>query len=113
MKSCSLCKQKLSLKQFQTNAIGTFGRQSACKECRKKYVRTKYQVARTQYSKMQTPEMTLDELLWWLHHKTNFNLYHALWKKEGYPTSLRPRIRRIDTKKPYSLENLQVLNTGK
>ena len=109
MKRCSICKAEKPLGDFDTLPRGTYGRQSGCKECRKAYTRTEYQVIRTQWAKMPEPKVSLDEILWWAQHETLFNSYFKQWEEGGYLRKQKPKIRRKDTTQPYLASNLKVL----
>ena len=57
------------------------------------------------------PEYTLDEFNEWLDNNPTWNRLYITWLIREYPKHLTPRVYRIDSSKPYTLNNLAVSTT--
>lgn len=121
MKYCPKCALTLPLDMFDAQATGKLGKRSDCKECRKKYVRTKQGVAKTLYtyqkskSKMRgyaLPSYSEAELFAWLMNQPKFHTLYDTWVASGYLTNLKPSVDRIDDYYSYTIPNIQVMTWG-
>lgn len=118
MKQCSQCKRELPLDAFDKQKTGKLGRRADCKECRKRFTRTKEGLVKALFSNQkakskkrgyQPPKYTEKELFNWMNQQQKFHTLYATWIKAGYPTKLKPSIDRIDDYKTYALDNIQVV----
>ena len=57
------------------------------------------------------PDYTLDEFNEWLDDNPTWNRLYIAWLFRKYPKDLTPRVYRIDSTKPYTLNNLAVSTT--
>ena len=57
------------------------------------------------------PEYTLDEFNEWLDNNPTWNRLYISWLFKKCPKDLTPRVYRIDSTKPYTLNNLAVSTT--
>jgi len=60
----------------------------------------------------QLPKYTKAELTQWLFSQESFDKLYDIWVKSGYITTLKPSVDRIDDKKGYSFNNIQLMTWG-
>lgn len=88
------------------------------KEYYKNYKRTKKGLIQVSYYGQRRtakrrghhfPDYDLYSLYWWCIQQSRFNYLYRKWVKSGYIPALRPTVDRIDSKKSYTMDNLQIL----
>jgi len=117
LKRCPTCDTKKSLDSFTKAKHKLFKLRSGCKECKLAYTRTiegllsqvyRSQRASSKRRKHPMPNYTREELSVWMHENGLEALYED-WVTSGYKKSLRPSTDRIDSLKPYTLDNLELV----
>ncbi len=94
-----------------------------CKECDRKrisdYRKTKQGLIGTIYQSqklssknrnMELPNYTLKELREWCHKQPKFDKLYLDWVVSGYNKMKVPSIDRLDDYKPYTFDNIQLMN---
>lgn len=121
MKTCSVCKQNLPLDMFNKQSTGKQGVRADCKDCLKRFVRSKHGVINQMYSssisrtkkKGFTPvSFTKEELEKWVYSSKEFHALYDEWVLEVYPTALKPSLDRLDDYKGYSLDNIRIVTAN-
>jgi len=117
LKRCTICDTKKSLDSFTKSKYKLFKLEPSCKECKLEYDRTieglltiiyGSQRSSSKRRKHPMPDYTKQELLLWMHENGLEALYKD-WVASGYRKSLRPSTDRIDSLKPYILDNLELV----
>ena len=117
LKRCTTCDVKKSLDNFSKQAIGVFGLYPRCKECVLEYSRTipgltsviwSGQKTSSRQRKHPKPDYTKEELSIWMHENGLEGLYKD-WVVSGHDKDLRPSVDRVDSLKPYTLDNLELV----
>jgi len=117
LKRCTACDTKKSLDSFTKNKTGLFKLESRCKECALEYNRTVEGLVRDIYGgqrsssrhrKHPMPSYSKKELISWLYENGLEALYKA-WVASGYKKSLRPSTDRLDSLKPYTFDNMELV----
>ena len=118
MKICSICKIELPLEAFDTQSTGKLGKRADCKECRKRFIRSKVGVVKSIHSNQiatsrkrnhPPPSYTEAELFDWFWKQSNAEALYANWIASGYSTELHPSVDRLDDYLPYTLDNIQLI----
>lgn len=121
MKICSICLLSLALDQFDVQSTGAMGRRADCKECRKRFNRTKEGVVALLYSTQRAkskkrghpaPAYTRDQLFTWLWAQPTADTLYKLWELSGYDKDLKPSVDRLDDYLPYQLDNIRLIPWG-
>lgn len=121
MKTCSVCKQNLPLDMFNKQSTGKQGVRADCKDCLKRFIRSKHGVINQMYSgcisrtkkKGFTPvSFSKDELEKWVYSNKEFHPLYDEWVLQDYPTILKPSLDRLDDYKGYSLENIRIVTAN-
>ena len=117
LKRCAGCDVKKSLGSFSKAKHRLFKLQSSCKECALGYARTaeglllqiySAQRSNSRLRKRPVPSYTKQELSVWMQENGLETLYKD-WVASGYEKSLRPSTDRLDSLKPYTLDNLELV----
>ena len=118
MKTCSICKTELPLEAFDTQSTGKLGKRADCKECRKRFTRSKVGVVKAIYSSQiaksrkrnhPPPSYTETELFDWFWKQPNADTLYTNWIASEYNTDLHPSVDRLDDYLPYTLNNIQLI----
>ena len=118
MKVCSQCKMELALHFFDVQATGKQGRRADCKDCRKRFTRSKEGLVKSLFTQQKAkaikrgyapPDYTEAELLAWAIASKQFHTLYWDWVGSNYNTKLRPSFDRLNDYISYSLSNLQVM----
>lgn len=121
MKTCSVCKKNLPLDMFNKQSTGKQGVRADCKDCLKRFIRSKHGVINQMYSssisrtkkKGFTPvSFTKEELKKWVYSRKEFHTLYDKWVLEDYPTALKPSLDRLDDYKGYSLDNIRIVTAN-
>lgn len=121
MKTCSVCKKNLPLDMFNKQSTGKQGVRADCKDCLKRFIRSKHGVINQMYSssisrtkkKGFTPvSFTKGELEKWVYSNKEFHTLYDEWVLEDYPTALKPSLDRLDDYKGYSLDNIRIVTAN-
>lgn len=121
MKTCSVCKKNLPLDMFNKQSTGKQGVRADCKDCLKRFIRSKHGVINQMYSscisrtkkKGFTPvAFTKEELEKWAYSRKEFHSLYDKWVLENYPTTLKPSLDRLDDYKGYSLDNIRIVTAN-
>lgn len=121
MKTCSVCKKNLPLGMFNKQSTGKQGVRADCKDCLKRFIRSKHGVINQMYSssisrtkkKGFTPvSFTKEELEKWVYSSKKFHTLYDEWVLEDYPTALKPSLDRLDDYKGYSLGNIRIVTAN-
>lgn len=121
MKTCSVCKKNLPLDMFNKQSTGKQGVRADCKDCLKRFIRSKHGVINQMYSgcigrtkkKGFTPvSFTKEELEKWVYSNKEFHTLYDEWVLEDYPTALKPSLDRLDDYKGYSLDNIRIVTAN-
>lgn len=122
MKICNRCNTKKDVTKFVKNKSSKDGFHTECKQCtieRSKYYRkTKDGVITTLYNAQvqhsndrchDKPSYSKDEFKKHLLCDEVFHFLYDCWVKSGYDRWKKPSVDRIDSSKPYSFDNIQVI----
>lgn len=118
MKQCSHCKTNLPLEAYACQTTGKQGRRSTCKECVKRFGRSKHGLAVNILSNQKEssilrgynePTYSLDELEQWLALQSHFDDVFDHWVESGYSKDQKPSVDRINDYISYTLDNIQLL----
>ena len=121
MKTCSVCKKNLPLDMFNKQSTGKQGVRADCKDCLKRFIRSKHGVINQMYSssisrtkkKGFTPVSFIKgELEKWVYSRKEFHTLYDKWVLEDYPTALKPSLDRLDDYKGYSLDNIRIVTAN-
>lgn len=123
-KTCSKCKQVKYLTQYRKHKSCIYGVNSYCIDCHNKISLARYRSlhgrAHALYNsvlhrlkhdpayKDRTIDFSIDDFLQWLP-TTNYTAIFNAWAKSRYQQRLSPTIDRINNKRDYTLDNIQVL----
>lgn len=116
MKTCSQCNQTLPLEAFDVQATGKQGRRADCKECKKRFTRSKegvvkdaltYQKAKSKKRGYLPPTYSEAELYQWALGNPEFHLLYDAWVESGYSSKFKPSFDRINDYISYRLDNIQ------
>lgn len=117
-KECSVCLQTMCLTCFDKQSTGKQGCRADCKECRKRFTRSKRGLVKSLYtgnkarSKKKgyvSPTYSEDELYVWMVAHNNFIPMFDAWVESGYAPATRPSIDRLNDYEPYALTNIQLV----
>ena len=117
LRRCTTCDEKKSLSEYSRNRIGSHGLYWQCKDCGLLYHRTIGGLIRRIYlgqrdsckrRKHPTPGYTKQELSVWLHENGLEALYED-WVASGYKKDKIPSVDRLDSLKPYTFDNLELV----
>lgn len=118
MKTCSICETELPLAAFDTQSTGKLGKRADCKECRKRFIRSKVGVVKAIYSNQMAkskkrnhpvPSYPETDLFDWFWKQTNSDTLYTAWVASDYSTDLHPSVDRLDDYLPYTLNNIQLV----
>lgn len=121
MKTCSVCKKNLPLDMFNKQSTGKQGVRADCKDCLKRFIRSKHGVinqmysgciSRTKKKGFTSVSFTKEELEKWVYSCKEFHTLYDKWVLEDYPTALKPSLDRLDDYKGYSLDNIRIVTTN-
>lgn len=121
MKTCSICSQNLSLNCFDVQSTGAQGRRADCRECRKRFARSKKgmtgqlyasQVAKSRKRKHPAPAYTQQELFDWVWSQPHAQGLFDAWGQAGHSQGLKPSVDRLDDYQPYRLDNIRLITWG-
>ena len=121
MKTCSACKQNLSLDMYNKQSTGKQGVRADCKDCLKRFIRSKHGVinqmysgciSRTKKKGFASVSFTKEELEKWVYSCKEFHTLYDKWVLEDYPTALKPSLDRLDDYKGYSLDNIRIVTAN-
>ncbi len=121
MKTCSVCKQNLPLDMFNKQSTGKQGVRADCKDCVKRFIRSKQGVINQMYSgcisrtkkKGFSPvPFTKVELEQWVYSNKEFHALYDEWVMNNYPTNLKPSLDRLNDYKGYSLDNIRIVTVN-
>ena len=117
-KVCSSCKKEKKIKKFTKG-------DTRCVKClsvkAKKYRKSKAGLYSVMYSAQKNsskkrnhpmPSYTKEELIEWLNNQELFELLYRVWELKNYDKYFKPSCDRIDSTKPYSLDNIQLTTWG-
>ena len=121
-KRCTVCGEVKPLEEFPKHPQYKDGHRPYCKACqskRRKVVRhTKEGLIRNRYKRQKksskerghpAPAYTVERLIKWALDQEVFHSLFEEWEASGFVKDLAPSFDRIDYKKPYILDNLQIL----
>jgi len=117
LKRCTICDTKKSLDSFNKDMPGLFKLESRCRECKLAYSRTIEgllsqihgdQRASSKRRKHPMPNYAREELSVWMHENGLEALYKD-WVASGYEKDKKPSTDRIDSLKPYTFDNLELV----
>jgi hypothetical protein len=121
-KKCSKCGKIKSFDEFYDSNVYLDGKSCACKNClldiKRKYRLTKKGIVETIYHnqknscrrrKHPTPTYTMKELELWLFDQKLFHKLYDGWVESGYDRWMKPSVDRIDDKKSYTMDNIQLM----
>lgn len=121
-KRCCRCGENLSLSNFSKNEKATQGVKSYCKKCGNEAGRKQRKTKHGLLSKIfhqqkqssiqrrhKQPSYTFEELEEWAMGKNIFHQLFNLWVKSGYDKEKTPSLDRINDKKGYTFDNLQIV----
>lgn len=117
-KNCSQCNQLLSLDAFDIQSMGKYGRRADCKECRKRFIRSKEGLVKQIYRNQEkssaargyaAPAYTRSELFAWVMSEPEFHALYAAWEASGFRSKFQPSIDRLDDYVSYRLDNIRVV----
>jgi hypothetical protein len=118
-KVCTKCVKELEFTMFHRDKKTQDGYTAACKDCRnnlRKHSKSSfiYKVYSTQKSSSKErgrvpPNYTRDELVSWFKGQGKFHVLYKAWQESGFDQKLSPSCDRINSKKPYSLDNIQLM----
>lgn len=119
IKTCTKCSKELELKSFHKDKKTSDGYTKACKDCRnnlRKFSKSSfiYRIYSAQKSSSKQrgrpmPSYSRDELVDWFMNQQKFHRIYEEWQKSNFEHDLSPSCDRIDSKKPYSLDNIQLM----
>lgn len=121
MKTCSVCKKNLPLDMFNKQSTGKQGVRADCKDCLKRFIRSKHGVinqmysgciSRTKKKGFTSVSFTKEELEKWVNSCKEFHTLYDKWVLEDYPTALKPSLDRLDDYKGYSLDNIRIVTAN-
>ena len=129
MKKCTKCLETKPVEFFGKLSISPDGLRYKCRECRKICATEKYRTLEGRIIKAykhmsnrvrgkgSSPKLyegleicTKDEFTKWALQDRNYKVLLESWEKQGYPLTLTPTVDRIDSKRGYSLGNIQWLS---
>ena len=117
MKTCSQCNQQLPLECFDVQSTGKLGRRADCKECKKRFTRSKEGVVKEAFTNQKAkakrrgylpPTYTEDELYQWASKNPDFHRLYGEWEVSGYSPKFKPSFDRLNDYISYRLDNIQV-----
>jgi len=125
-KQCLKCKEIKDAGMFHKRSLSADKLHYYCKECRKEHDRSFDGLLSRIYSKQKTksterehpaPSYTIEELGHMLKNSSEFAMIFNEWHRIGietgvYISGLKPSIDRIDSSKPYTMDNIQVMPWG-
>lgn len=118
MKTCSQCKQELTLDAFTKQTTGRLGRRADCKTCQKRFTRTKHGLIKEIYTLQKSkskkrgyaqPAYSEEQLHTWALQEPEFHLLFDAWEASGFLSNFKPSIDRLDDFTSYRFGNIQVL----
>ena len=118
MKTCSQCNKTLSLDLFTTQKTGKFGCRADCKECQKRFTRSKpglvkeiyaFQKAKAKRRGYAIPTYSESELYSWVMGQPDFHELFDAWEISGFQSRFKPSIDRLNDYISYRLDNIQVI----
>lgn len=122
MKCCIACKLFKSTHMFSKHKGFNDGRRSTCKQCYNiwqksdevRFVRKMYatQKASSTKRKHAPPNYTEKDLYDWIVSQKNFKLLWKNYQNSGQLKELAPSADRIDSNKPYTIDNLELVTWG-
>ena len=120
-KTCRICQKEKKLHNFSLAPGNKDGYSHRCKVCvaahAKRYYKTLSGLITHIYNAERRaskdrhhpkPAYTKKELTEWLHNQ-GILLYYENWKNSGYQKDLRPSVDRINSTKPYTLNNIRLV----
>ena len=116
MKTCSQCNLYLPLESFDIQSTGKLGRRADCKECKRRFVRSKRGLIKQIYNQQkckskergyQPPKYTEIELFNWANKNPEFHMLFEAWVESEYQSRFRPSCDRINDYITYALDNIQ------
>lgn len=121
LKKCKKCEVEKDESNFSKAGSTKDGYSSSCKPCvvlrNQLYWRTlkgrvsqiyANQIMSSKQRKHVAPAYTRDELGKWVYAH-GFEVAHSTWKDSGYLKDLVPSIDRLDSTKPYTLQNIRLV----
>lgn len=115
MKTCTRCKLTKDTSEFSRG-------KSTCKPCSSLVVQERNKTPNGVVTMMYTnqrmtsrnmgrpmPDYSQEELRNWVHSQPNWQSLFDTWVASGYVKELKPSCDRIDSSKPYTLDNLQLV----
>ena len=118
MKACTICNVTKPLNHFHAQAAGLFGVRADCKECRKRFDRSReglvkkiyrHQKASSAKRGHQPPSYTLEHLTAQMLRSVDFERLYEQWVASGYDRLLSPSVDRKDNSLPYQAGNLRLV----
>ena len=113
-----MCGLVLPLDAFDKQHTGKDGRRADCKECKKRFNRSKrglsMEIFRNQKSKAKKrgytlPNYTENELFTWLNGQPDFHEIYQAWVGSNYKSRFKPSCDRINDYISYTLDNIKVV----
>lgn len=118
MKTCSHCKEEKPLEEFNNQTTGKQGKREECRECVRRYSRSKHGVAIGIYADQKEsciargyspPTYSVQELEHWLVEQPLFHDLYDIWVASSFDSKQRPSVDRINDYVSYRLDNIQLL----
>jgi len=121
LKNCQICNEYKELTAFSLQKSNADGYSHRCKACvaaaSKRYYKTLHGVmvhmlnseknAAKERNHVQ-PVYTKEEFFSWLYSQ-GIEQYYLTWKNAGYKKDIRPSVDRIDSTKPYTMDNIRLV----
>jgi len=118
LKTCYRCKETKSTIMFHTNKAKSDGLNHECKTCVADKMRSfkalPYRIYcnQVEHSKMRghpTPQYTFEDFKKWIIEQDSYKIMYEQYKSSGYDKNLVPSVDRLNSDKPYSFDNIELV----
>lgn len=124
-KQCNKCSKTKSINNFSVKKDNIDGYNTTCKQCRKEYnieysrsidgiVTRAYAMQKNRHKKHNINKLpyTKEQLKQWLINQKDFQEIYNEWIKSDYNNDKYPSISKIDNTKPYTIDNIKLIEWG-